>query len=86
MAEECVQRKLTMFLAADVEGDSRLMSADEEATLMTLKTYPEIIDSLTAKHDGRLVGTASDAVLVEFGSAVEAVSCSMPKTNLVLEV
>ena len=48
MAEECVQRKLTTFLAADVAGYSRLMSADEEATLMTLKTYREIIDSMFA--------------------------------------
>ncbi len=77
MAPERVQRKLTTILAADVEGYSRLMSADEEATLKTLKTYREIIDSLIAKHDGRLVGTAGDAVLVEFGSAVEAVRCAM---------
>ncbi len=77
MAEERVQRKLTTILAADVEGYSRLMSADEEATLKTLKTNREIIDSLIGKHDGRLVGTAGDAVLVEFASAVEAVRCAM---------
>ena len=38
MAEERVQRKLTTILAADVEGYSRLMSADEEATLKTLNS------------------------------------------------
>ncbi len=38
MASERVQRKLTTILAADVEGYSRLMGADEEATLKTLKT------------------------------------------------
>ncbi len=77
MAEERVQRKLTTILAADVEGYSRLMGADEEATLKTLKTYREIIDNLIAKQNGRLVGTAGDAVLVEFGSTVEAVRCAM---------
>ena len=39
MAEERVKRKLTTILAADVEGYSRLMSADEEATLNTLGEY-----------------------------------------------
>ena len=77
MAEKRIQRKLTTILAADVEGYSRLMSADEEATFKTLKTYREIIDDLIAKHNGRLVGTAGDAVLVEFGSAVEAVRCAL---------
>lgn len=66
MAEDRVQRKLTTILAADVEGYSRLMGANEEATLKTLKTYRQIIDGLIAKHNGRLVGTPGDAVLVEF--------------------
>ncbi len=46
MAGDRVQRKPTTILAADVEGYSRLMSADEEATL---KTYHDIIDSLSAR-------------------------------------
>ena len=52
MAGDRVQRKLTTILAANVEGYSRLMSADEEATLKTLKTlktYRDIIDSLSAR-------------------------------------
>ena len=77
MAEERVQRKLTTILAADVEGYSRLMSADEETTLKTLKTYREIIDGLIARHDGRIFGTAGDSVVAEFGSAVEAVRCAI---------
>ena len=36
MEETGVKRKLTVILAADVEGYSRLMGADEEATLKTL--------------------------------------------------
>ncbi len=32
-----VKRKLAAILAADVEGYARLMRADEEATLKTLK-------------------------------------------------
>ena len=36
MAEDGVTRKLTTILAADVEGYTRLMRADEEATFKTL--------------------------------------------------
>ncbi len=45
-----VKRKLAAILAADVEGYSRLMGADEEATLKTLSAYREIIDGLIARH------------------------------------
>ena len=82
MAEERLQRKLTTILAADVEGYSRLMSADEETTLKALKTYREIIDGLIARHDGRIFGTAGDSVVAEFGSAVEAVRCAMSIRSL----
>ena len=50
MAETGVKRKLTVILAADVEGYSRLNCVDEEASLKTLKTYRGIIDGLIARH------------------------------------
>ena len=36
MAEESYKRKLTAILSADVEGYSRLMGEDEDATICTL--------------------------------------------------
>ena len=51
MAEESTKRKLTTILAADVEGYSRLMNTDEEATLNALGEYREIIDSMIASRD-----------------------------------
>ena len=39
MAEEGFKRKLAAILSADVEGYSRLMGDDEEATVRTLTTY-----------------------------------------------
>ena len=71
------KRRLTTILAADVEGYSRLMRADEEATLATLKAYRVIIDGLIARHDGRIFNTGGDSVLAEFGSAVEAVHAAI---------
>ena len=72
-----VRRKLTTILASDVEGYSRLMSVDEEATLRTLREYREIIYGLIDRHDGRVFNTGGDSVLAEFGSAVEAVRCAI---------
>jgi TolB-like protein/class 3 adenylate cyclase len=77
VAEEKVTRKLTTILAADVEGYSRLMRADEEATLKSLGEYRDVVDGLIARHDGRVFSTGGDSVLAEFGSAVEAVRCAI---------
>jgi TolB-like protein/class 3 adenylate cyclase/Tfp pilus assembly protein PilF len=71
------KRKLAAVLSADVKGFSRLMEADEEGTLRTLKSYRATIDALIARHDGRIVGTAGDSVLAEFASPVEAVRCAV---------
>lgn len=71
------RRKLTTILASDVEGYSRLMSQDEEATLAILKEYREIIFRLIARHEGRVFNTGGDSVLAEFTSPVEAVRCAI---------
>ncbi len=77
MAEARVTRKLAAILAADVVGYSRLMGADEEATLRTLNAYREVIDGLVVNHRGRVFGTAGDSVIAEFASPVEAVRCAV---------
>jgi adenylate cyclase len=77
MNQDRAKRKLTTILAADVEGYSRLMGDNEEATIRTLKAHREIIDGLIVRHDGRIFDTAGDSVLAEFGSAVEAVRAAV---------
>jgi adenylate cyclase len=72
-----LERKLAAILAADVEGYSRLMHADEEATLATLTAHRAIIDTLIAAGHGRISGTAGDSVLAEFASVVDAVHCAV---------
>jgi adenylate cyclase len=72
-----VKRRLAAIFAADVEGYSRLMGADEVATLDALTARREILDRLIATHGGRIANTAGDSVLAEFGSAVDAVQCAM---------
>lgn len=66
------------MLAADVAGYSRLMGADEVGTLASLKALRrEVIDPAIGAHGGRIVKTTGDGMLVEFASAVEAVTCAM---------
>lgn len=78
MAEERIQRRLAAILAADVVGFSRLMEQDEAGTMAALKSRRKaVLDPLVAKHQGRIFKTTGDGVLVEFGSAVNAVQCAV---------
>ena len=78
MTSERVERRLAAVLAADVAGYSRLMGADEVGTLSALKAVRrEIVDPAIAAHKGRIVKTTGDGMLVEFASAVDAVSCAV---------
>ena len=73
-----VQRRLAAILAADVAGYSRLMGADEEGTLARLKALrADLIDPAIAGHNGRIVKTTGDGLLVEFASVVDAMRCAI---------
>jgi TolB-like protein/class 3 adenylate cyclase/Tfp pilus assembly protein PilF len=77
MAEEGFKRKLAAILSADVEGYSRLMDDDEEATLRTLTTYRNSTADLVQQYRGRVVDTTGDNILAEFTSVVDAVNCAV---------
>lgn len=67
-----LERKLVAILAADVEGYSRLMHEDEEATLATLSADRVIVDEIVASARGEISGSAGDGFLAEFGSVTDA--------------
>ncbi len=73
-AKNSTQRKLTAILCADVVGYSRLMGADEEATIETLTAYRKVFVFKIKKHRGRVVDAKGDAILAEFASVVDAVN------------
>ncbi len=72
------QRRLAGILAADVAGYSRLMAADEAGTLARFKLLrSDHLEPAIRAHGGRVVGEAGDSLLVEFGTASEAVACAV---------
>src|SRR5215472_15137109 len=72
-----VSRRLVAVFAADVEGYSRLMGADEVGTLKGLTERRAILDRFIGEHRGRIANTAGDSILAEFGSAVDAIECAV---------
>ena len=77
MTDPSSRRKLAAILSADVVGYSRLMAANEAATVETLKSYRDIISRLVVRRGGRVVNAPGDALLAEFPSAVEAVQAAV---------
>ena len=73
MEKEDFKRKLTAILSADVKGYSRLMQDDEPATVSTITTYRDLMNTLIQQHHGRIVDSPGDNVLAEFESVVDAV-------------
>jgi len=79
-------RRLAAILAADIAGYSRLMGADEEGTLATLKAIRrELVDPKIEEHRGRIVKTTGDGLLVEFASVVDAVRCAVEIQRVMAE-
>jgi len=77
MANEGFKRKLSAILSADVQGYSRLMGEDEEATIRTLTEYREKIAEKVEFYKGRVVDFPGDNILAEFSSVVDAVKCAI---------
>lgn len=72
-----IERKLTTILAADAEGYSRRMEADEVATIGALHKARGVFAKFIERHNGRIANTAGDALIADFPSVVEAVACAI---------
>jgi len=68
-------RRLTVIMMADVVDYSRLMEADDTGTLAALKERrTAILEPIVQAHGGRVVKLMGDGMLIEFASAVNAVT------------
>ena len=72
------QRRLAAIVAADVVGYSRLMGRDESGTVARLRRVrTERLEPVLARRGGRVVKLTGDGALIEFTSAVEALSAAI---------
>jgi adenylate cyclase len=72
-----VSRRLAAILAADIAGYSALMGADDEGTVRDLKAHQALVLPMVGDHGGRIIDTAGDGILAEFGSVVNPVECAV---------
>jgi adenylate cyclase len=78
MTDQSLQRRLAAIVVADVVGYSRLMEADEVATLADLrKLRSGVIEPAAVRYKGRIFKVMGDGFLIEFGSAVDAVAAAL---------
>ena len=74
--ESLPERRLAAVVHADIAGYSRLMAADEDATVGALRALEATVAGLVRQHRGRLVDFSGDGFLAEFASAVDATSAA----------
>ncbi|MBS0223068.1 MAG: adenylate/guanylate cyclase domain-containing protein [Proteobacteria bacterium] len=73
-----MQRRLAAIVHADLAGFTRMMEGAETRTFRHLKSaQTEVWKPAIEAGGGRLVGTAGDAMLAEFGSAVGALAAAI---------
>ena len=72
-----VARKLTAILYADVVGYSQLTEQDEEGSHQLVSAYLDAISQAVVHHNGNIVHYAGDAVLADFTTVIDAISCAV---------
>jgi adenylate cyclase len=72
-----LKQRLAAILAADVAGYSRLMAADERATVAALDSARAVFRTQIESNRGRVIDMAGDSVLAVFETASGAVSAAL---------
>jgi len=71
------QRSLAAIVFTDVVGFSALMQENEELTLRLLREDFDTMRHICTEHDGSVLKTIGDGLLLHFTSAVQAVACAL---------
>ncbi len=75
--DDDLERKLAAIFYADVAGYSRLTGEDETGTHRTLSACLDIITDSIENHGGNVVHFAGDAVLADFPTVSNAMTCAI---------
>ena len=86
MSAAQVRRKLAAILVADVAGYTRLMSADEAATVAALDAARLVFREHIEREGGRVVDMAGDSVLSVFETATGAVRAALTVQQTLAEI
>jgi adenylate cyclase len=72
-----LRQRLAAILAADAAGYSRLMAADERATVEALDAARAVFRKQIEAHQGRVIDMAGDSVLAVFDLASGAIAAAL---------
>ena len=75
--EPALKRRLSAILYTDVAEYSRLTGEDEERTHRLLSARLDYFSESIESHNGKVVHYAGDAILAEFSTVTEALSCAV---------
>lgn len=70
-------RRLSAIMFTDLVGSTHLAQTDEKTALQLIRDQGELAQSILAAHQGRLVKSTGDGMLVEFGNALDAIECAV---------
>jgi adenylate cyclase len=82
---ESRSRRLAAILVADVAGYSALMGADDVRTVRDLKRHQAIVLPMIGEFGGRVIDTAGDGILAEFGSVTNLLECAVAIQKIMAE-
>lgn len=77
MSDSDLKQRLAAILAADVAGYSRLMAADDRATVTALDASRAVFRAQIETNQGRVIDMAGDSVMAVFETATGAVSAAL---------